>query len=130
MTPLGANPNFGLGLQLEALRRWYEGGCKRVGYLFDEQGVIPFDQIRETYGLTEADRMMYNQIRHWAMLPANRALIDRPLTPFEKWIVVKKDDKRVISELSGLLRGEACSPKTKGQQRWERELERELSDEE
>ncbi|KAJ1106762.1 hypothetical protein NDU88_004162 [Pleurodeles waltl] len=34
MTPLGANPDFGPGLQSEALRRWHEGGCKLVGNIF------------------------------------------------------------------------------------------------
>ncbi|KAJ1181232.1 hypothetical protein NDU88_006440 [Pleurodeles waltl] len=86
--------------------------------------------MRETYGLTEADRMKYYRIRHRALLPANRALIDRPLTPFKKWLLLKKDGKRVISELYRLLQGEGRPPKSKGQLRWERELERELSDEE
>ncbi|KAJ1188740.1 hypothetical protein NDU88_005497 [Pleurodeles waltl] len=95
MTPIGANPDFEHGLRLEALRRWYEGGCKRVGGLFDEQGVLSFEQMREAYGLREADRLMYYQIQHWALQPANRALIDRPLTPFEEWLLLKKDDKEV-----------------------------------
>ncbi|KAJ1081637.1 hypothetical protein NDU88_001815 [Pleurodeles waltl] len=73
---------------------------------------------------------MYYQVRHWVLLPANRALIDRPLTPFEKWLFLKKDDKRIISKLYRLLQGENRLPKSKGQLRWERELERELSDEE
>ncbi|KAJ1200712.1 hypothetical protein NDU88_004533, partial [Pleurodeles waltl] len=115
--------------QVENFRHWYDGGCKRVGSLFDENGVIPFDQIRETYGLTETDRLLYYQVRHWALMPANRALIDRPLTPFEKWIMTKQDDKRVVSEVYRCLQSVERPPKTKGQQRWERELGRELTEE-
>ncbi|KAJ1174922.1 hypothetical protein NDU88_000213 [Pleurodeles waltl] len=53
MSPIGENPDFPPGLQVESFRRWYDGGCKRVGSLFDESGAIPFEQMQEMYQLTD-----------------------------------------------------------------------------
>ncbi|KAJ1144832.1 hypothetical protein NDU88_011126 [Pleurodeles waltl] len=114
MTPIGENPDFEPGLNLEGLKRWYDGGCRRVGSLFDEQGVLSVDQMKEMYGLREADRLMYYQVRHWALLRANRALIDRPLTPFEKWLLLKMGDKGSSPSYIDSCRGKSDCPSQRG----------------
>lgn len=53
--------------------------------------------------------------------------MSRPLTAFERWLLRKTDDRRLISEIYSMILAHTTAPRTPGQVRWEIELGRPLT---
>lgn len=70
---------------------------------FDVVGVVPFHQLQMDYGLPEGERFRYSQIRHWALHPQVKLDASRHLTSYEKWLLSRTTDKKLISDLYKML---------------------------
>lgn len=126
MTPILDNPDFPPGKASPTFHRWREQGCKRVGSLFDTEGLIGFSQLRQDYGLLPSDVFPYSQLAHWVTHHTNFPHMSRFLTPFELWVMRKADDRRLVSELYARLIERPLPPRSPAQIRWETELGRPL----
>lgn len=120
------NPDFSPGFGRQAFQRWREAGCHALGFLFDKGDIIPFSRLRTDYGLPESERLRYLQIRHWAMHPENRTQTIRPLTQYERWLITRSSDKKLISDLYKLRLSRYTHTFHAGWSRWERDLGRDL----
>lgn len=122
MTQILDNPEFSPGKASPTFHRWREQGCKRVGSLFDTEGLIGFAQLRQDYTLLPSDEYPYRQIAHWVTHPKNFPHMSRPLTSFEQWVMRKADDRRLISELYAMLIDRPDAHRSPAQVRWEIEI--------
>lgn len=127
MSPIVDSPDFPPGCASPIFQRWREEGCKRVGSLFDLNSLIPFTQLRRDYDLQQSDAFHHAQVTHWVTQPQNYSRMSRPMTTFERWLVRKKDDCKLISEFYSMIIANPQKPRTTAQVRWETELGRPLS---
>lgn len=130
LTPLFDNPEFGPGMGETAYPAWRRTECQALGHLFDPYGIIPFPQLKIDYGLPESERLRYFQLRPWAMHSDIRPNAQRYLTPFEKWLITRTSDKKLITDLYRLLQTRYLHSYHAGRTRWDNELGRSLTNKE
>ena len=58
--------------------------------------VQSFEQLKEGCRIPVRERIHSRQIRHSVAHPAIKPGASWPLTPFEKWLITKLDDKPLI----------------------------------
>lgn len=130
LTPLLDNPDFTPGTDRLAYRDLRQSECQSAGHLFDLDGFLPFATLKDWYNLPNMHLFQYFQIQHWLMHPDIRPMVDRKMTPFEKWLITKDTDRRLISDIYRMLSLPPTHHRSPGQLRWERELGRALSNKE
>lgn len=95
-----------------------------MGSIFDTEGIITFAQLRRDYNLLPTDEFPYRQLYHWVTQPTNYSKMSRPMSPFEKWIVTKKDERHIVSELYRMLIHKHTALRSSAQVRWETDVGR------
>ncbi|XP_078518461.1 uncharacterized protein LOC144783270 [Lissotriton helveticus] len=125
MTPIFDNPDFSPGLDTRAHATWRATPCRNVGHMFDLKGILPFQKVKEDYGIPETDRLPYLQVRHWVLQPSIQPGAQCRLTPYEKWLLTRTSDKKTISDLYQHLAN--IHTYNAGRVRWERDLGRQLT---
>lgn len=100
LTPLFGNPDSQPGTITKAFTAWHSTECRALGHLFDLDGIISFPQLRQDYGLPEAERLCYLQLRHWALHPQVQPKAECRLTTYKKWLITRTSDKKLISDLT------------------------------
>lgn len=113
-----------------AFTAWRTTECQALGHLFDPQGIISFTQLKKDYGLPEAERLRYLQLRHWALHPTFRPSAQRHITIFEKWLVTRTSNKKLVTDLYKMLCSHRVHIYHAGRARWETDLGRQLTNRE
>lgn len=130
LTPILDNPDFTPGTDCLAYIDLRRSECQSAGHLFDLDGFFSFTTLRERYNLPKLRLFQYFQIRHWLMHPDVRPMVGRKMTPFEKWLITKDTDCRMISEIYRLLSLPPTQHRSPSPLWSEKELGRALSDKE
>lgn len=130
LTPLFDNPEFPSGFHRAAYPGWRTTGCFPLGPLYGPSGVVPFHQLCRDYGIPATDTFQYLQLTHWASRTEIRTQADRRLTQFERWLITRTSDKKLISDLYKLLQLHYFHMYQPGRARWERDMGRAFTDRE
>lgn len=97
LTPLMGNRNFRPGVENAVLRSWYERGVRVVGDLFDDNNVLlSFTQIQNTFGLTQKDFFAYLQVRHFINTNFIPTQLETLMGPIDRFMIDFRPSKGFI----------------------------------
>lgn len=102
-TPLIGNPDFPPVMDGVAYRAWQEANCKRVRDLIDSECLMDFATPQTNYPLLNSAKWQYLAVTHWVTIQWIQPHAGRHLLPFEKWLVMRSSDKKLLSDIYAFL---------------------------
>lgn len=129
MTPLFNNPIFPMGQEVDRFEKWIELGINRVKHLFREGKLMGFMELQEKYNLENSEIFKYIQLKHFVQTLSFTSN-EIQGTSFERAVVSLISNKGTISRLYGEYLNITEIQKQKYQLDWEKDLGKELTEEE